>query len=628
MRSIALFTLFIIVPFVIFLITFNDTALSRDTLRKFEDKNVGIGLSYPSYWDDLEMAHWRNSSLDNITMNNQSFNKMGCTEGLCLAYVMIRDYDPDSIAVLFITAYDPEGHKFIDDCNCDSLIDFARNSYNDTLRANTELDNKIFLINDNQTTIGKNYSARQIEYYVSGSPDWKHYRLFVKAFNTFYYDIDYYSQSNRTYTKHLPEIRELLSSVEFLPMQKSKSPIFPNQTNGLFDRKGNESYISDPNLKTQVVAEGLDTPTTMSFLGPNDFLVLEKDKGTVIRVVNGTVLDKPVLDVDVANSGERGMSGIAVSKNGSRTYIFLYYTEINGKDSDDRKGKQPEGNRLYRYDLVDDKLVNPVLLLDLPAYPGPRHNGGAIEIGPDQNIYIPVGDIDGSFRSFYPATQTQNFAAGITADGRSGILRITQDGNPVGEGILGDSMPLRLYYAYGIRNSFGLDFDPITGSLWDTENGPFEGDEINLVYPRFNSGWQEIYGLSSSQEKFDVQKLVTFDGRGKYGEPKLAWAHSTGLTSLVFLDSDKLGTQYRNDMFVGDAHNGRLYHFKLNNERNDLILPKAVEEKFIENPINSGAEDIVFGSGFGGVTDLSVGPDGYLYVVSIGQGKIFRILPK
>ena len=628
MRNIALFTLFIIVPFVIFLITFNDTALSRDTLRKFEDKNVGIGLSYPSYWDDLEMAHWRNSSLDNITINNQSFNKMGCTEGLCLAYVMIRDHDPDSIAVLFITAYDPEGHKFIDDCNCDSLIDFARNSYNDTLRANTELDNKIFLINDNQTTIGKNYSARQIEYYVSGSPDWKHYRLFVKAFNTFYYDIDYYSQSNRTYTKHLPEIKELLSSVEFLPMQKSKTPIFPNQTNGLFDRRENESYISDPNLKTQVVAEGLDTPTTMSFLGPNDFLVLEKDKGTVIRVVNGTVLDKPVLDVDVANSGERGMSGIAVSKNGSRTYIFLYYSEINGKDSDDRKGKQPEGNRLYRYELVDDKLVNPVLLLDLPAYPGPRHNGGAIEIGPDQNIYIPVGDIDGSFRSFYPATQTQNFAPGITADGRSGILRITQDGNPVGEGILGDSMPLRLYYAYGIRNSFGLNFDPITGSLWDTENGPFEGDEINLVYQGFNSGWQEIYGLSSSQEKFDVQKLVTFDGRGKYGEPKLAWAHSTGLTSLIFLDSDKLGTQYRNDMFVGDAHNGRLYHFKLNNERNDLILPKAVEEKFIENPINSGAEDIVFGSGFGGVTDLTVGPDGYLYVVSIGQGKIFRILPK
>ena len=395
-----------------------------------------------------------------------------------------------------------------------------------------------------------------------------------------------------------------------------------------FDRSEDEPYISDPNQKADVVAEGLDTPTTMAFLGPDDILILEKDKGTVMRIVNGRISDKPLLDVDVANSVERGMCGIAVSKNGSTTYVFLYFTEIDGKDSDDRKGKPPAGNRLYRYELVDDSLVNPVLLLDLPALPGPRHNGGAIEIGPDHNVYIPVGDIDGSFRPLYPATQAQNFAGRIVADGRSGILRITQDGDPVGEGILGDSMPLRLYYAYGIRNSFGLDFDPVTGSLWDTENGPHEGDEINLVNPGFNSGWHEIYGFSSSQGKFDIDELVTFDDRGKYDEPKLVWAKSTGLTSIVLLDSDKLGTQYRNDMFVADSHNGRIYHFRLNNERNDLVLPETLAGKVIENPVNFGLENIVFGDAFGGITDLTVGPDGNLYVVSIGQGKVFRILSK
>ena len=189
-------------------------------------------------------------------------------------------------------------------------------------------------------------------------------------------------------------------------------------------------------------------------------------------------------------------------------------------------------------------------------------------------------------------------------------------------------MPLRLYYAYGIRNSFGLAFDPITGSLWDTENGPQEGDELNLVNPGFNSGWQYIYGFSQSQKIFDTGQLVTFNGRGVYEEPKVVWSHSTGLTSLVFYDRDKLGEQYTNEMFVGDVHNSRIYHFKLNDERNDLVLPNVLREKFIENPINRGAEEIVFGDGFGAVTDLTVGPDGYLYVVSIGQGKIFRILPK
>jgi glucose/arabinose dehydrogenase len=395
-----------------------------------------------------------------------------------------------------------------------------------------------------------------------------------------------------------------------------------------FVQTQNKPIIADPNLKVEVVADGLDTPTTMAFLGLNDFLVLEKDKGTVLRVTNGTISDKPMLDVNVANSVERGMCGVAITKQGEKTYVFLYFTEIDGKDFDDRKGKKPEGNRLYRYEFVDNKLVSPLLLLNIPADPGPRHNGGAIEIGPDQNIYIPVGNIDASFRKPNPATQTENFVERIIADGRSAILRITQDGNPVGEGILGYSMPLKLYYAYGIRNSFGLGFDPLTNNLWDTENGPETADEINLVYPGFNSGWYKIYGFSYSQKKFDTDKLVNFDGQGKYSEPKLVWGRPVGLSSLIFLNSDKLGTQYRNDILVGDVHNGRIYHFDLNNNRTELVLPNSLASKFIASHNAAGVEKIIFGQSFGGVTDLTVGPDGYLYVVSIGQGKVFRILPK
>jgi glucose/arabinose dehydrogenase len=66
----------------------------------------------------------------------------------------------------------------------------------------------------------------------------------------------------------------------------------------------------------------------------------------------------------------------------------------------------------------------------------------------------------------------------------------------------------------------------------------------------------------------------------------------------------------------------------LNDERNDLVLPEVLADRYIQNPVNFGAGDIVFGEGFGGITDLTVGPDGYLYIVSIGQGKVFRILPQ
>jgi aldose sugar dehydrogenase len=163
---------------------------------------------------------------------------------------------------------------------------------------------------------------------------------------------------------------------------------------------GDVATIRDPALGVETVFEGLEFPTTMAFLGPNDILVLEKEKGTVQRIVNGKMLPEPILDVNVGVSQERCMCGIAISKSiPGHTYVFLYYTETGSVDREDiTGGNDPIGNRLYRYELVNDKLVNPKLLLDLPATPGPRHNGGALVIGPDNNLYIPVGDVDGTYQ--------------------------------------------------------------------------------------------------------------------------------------------------------------------------------------------------------------------------------------
>jgi aldose sugar dehydrogenase len=393
--------------------------------------------------------------------------------------------------------------------------------------------------------------------------------------------------------------------------------------------------VSDPNLGVEEVASGLELPTTMAFLGPGDILVLEKEKGTVQRIVDGKIQPEPLLDVNVAGAIERCMCGIAISKDiPGHTYVFLYYTEAETADREDMTdGKAPLGNRLYRYELVNDKLINPKLLLDLPADPGPRHNGGKVIIGPDNNLYVTVGDIDGSFKEEDTETQAQNYPDGVESDGRSGILRITQDGRPLPNGaVIGDDLPLNLYYAYGLRNSFGIDFDPVTGNMWDTENGPGNSDEINLVLPGFNSGWQQSMGLAADEEAndaFNPDNLVDFDGKGTYSDPELVWRNTAGPTAVIFLHSNRLGPQYQNDMFVGDVHNGRLYHFKLTEERMDLILPESLAtSRVIETPQDPALGEIIFGEGFGGITDLEVGPDdGYLYLVSIGQGKIFRIVP-
>jgi aldose sugar dehydrogenase len=170
--------------------------------------------------------------------------------------------------------------------------------------------------------------------------------------------------------------------------------------------------------------------------------------------------------------------------------------------------------------------------------------------------------------------------------------------------------------------------DPVTGKLWDTENSPAYGDEINLVEPGFNSGWVQIQGIGSNNGEFEPNNLVNFDGKGKYSDPKFEWSQTLGPTAIKFLNSDKLGTQYQNDIFVGSIVTGRIYHFNLNEDRTELILTGELEDKVAEiRETGEEEEDIVFAEGFAGVSDLEVGPDdGYLYVVSLGQGKIFRIV--
>lgn len=409
--------------------------------------------------------------------------------------------------------------------------------------------------------------------------------------------------------------------------------------------------INLPGLSAQVVVEGLELPTTMAFLSENDILVLEKDKGTVRRVVDGQLQLEPILDANVATEIERCMCGIAVSSANAtgKTYVFLYFTEAEGED-----GGTPIANRLYKYELTDDaevissgnnstiptiRLTNPQLLLDLPVLPGPRHNGGAISVGPDHNIYVPIGDTD----KVEEDTQAQN-GPDFPADGTGGILRLTQNGEPVvdsetGEYILGDSYPLNLYYAYGIRNSFGIDFDPVTGNLWDTENGPGYGDEINLVRPGFNSGWNQLMGIwergggdpregDSTVAQQQPNTLVDFDGRGEYQPPKLAWLYTIGPTAIKFLNSDRYGSEVENDLFVGDIHAGNIYHFKLNQDRTELLLPPPLDDRLADTEQEGLLESIIFGTAFGGISDIEVSPyDGYMYVVSLGQGKIFKLVP-
>jgi glucose/arabinose dehydrogenase len=416
----------------------------------------------------------------------------------------------------------------------------------------------------------------------------------------------------------------------------------------LLDGRGDE----DDATKVPLILEHVLTVNpNRTFLGPNmvflahdDILILDDARGKVWRIVEGQISADPLIDLDAYSPD--GLVGIASKKAGNGSiYVFLYLNEapsVFGSDLNSSKqasmlnnslGYDREGDRLYRYRFDGNKLVEPKLLLTVPDKT-PNvfqeiHHGGEVLIGPDNNVYVVIGEIDGEEHD-KGKTMAQNYQDGHEPDGRAGILRITQDGKIVNsEGILGTGHPLDMYYAYGIRNSFGMDFDPLTGNLWDTENGPDYGDEINLVEPGFNSGWNKVQGFWRNDEgkkgtlDTSPNNLVDFNGKGNYSAPEFVWNFTVGPTALKFFNSTQFGQEYENDIFAADINNGNIYHFDLNEDRTELALEGPLADKIANE--REEIDDIIFAEGFNGIADLQVGPDGFLYIIS--NLSIFRIRP-
>ncbi len=203
-------------------------------------------------------------------------------------------------------------------------------------------------------------------------------------------------------------------------------------------------FLTNPNLMTQVVYQGLKAPVTMAFLGPDDFLVTE-NTGKVQRIINGVKLTKPLIDLEVHGDG---LLGIAVSRNinmspidtgNNSTYVFLYFVT---NQTEYAKLNQTRGeiySHLHRYELENNTLVNPKILLDLPA--GYNHNGGPVLMASDnKSLYLADGDVENQSYEVL-ANKALNNKTGTEPDGTAGILHLELDGNPKGY-VLGKTYPL------------------------------------------------------------------------------------------------------------------------------------------------------------------------------------------
>ena len=381
--------------------------------------------------------------------------------------------------------------------------------------------------------------------------------------------------------------------------------------------------LHDDMLAVQLVTEGLDSPTSMRFLDDGTIIVLEKNSGQVRVVLDGKLMEEPALQAKVATGAEQGLLGIAIWNGENDTAsVFLYLTENYEGNS---------RNLVYRYiyDKYEKILENKTLVLDLPGEPGPFHNGGKIAIGPhDGYLYAVIGDVSSG------GGMLDNQIPGRPPEDKSVILRVDRDtgtpvrNNPFYNKYTGDLEKLQRYYAYGIRNSFGMDFEPVTGKLWITENGDHSYDEINIVDPGFNSGWHKIMGPIGRTNVTVENDLNMLDG-AKYEDPIFSWYAPVGVTDIEFLHSTKLGDKYDDNIFVGDINNGNLYLFEVNGNRTGMMFQDSRLLDLVADPVkegeNSELSSIILGEGFGQITDIETGPDGLLYILTYEDGKIYRI---
>jgi aldose sugar dehydrogenase len=475
-----------------------------------------------------------------------------------------------------------------------------------------------------------------------------------------------------------------------------------------------------PNLAVRAVASGLTMPTNIAFLAVADALVIEKSTGRVLHFANASFRGV-ALDLSVNFASERGLLGIALHPQfPSDPGVYLYWTcrSTVAPDADpflpeqlscpDPASTLPDtdnisqvpllGNRVDRFvwngsTLRFDRNLITLLAFQHDGAPTPpgqgdsdqpargNHDGGVLAFGPDGKLYVMVGDLG-------RRGALQNLPAGPTGSGQddqfggpnpdnahlSGvILRLNDDGssptdNPffdLGRAIGGEvGRNVERIFSYGIRNSFGMAFDPLSGDLWQQENGEDAFDEINRVEPGMNSGWIQIAGPVSRVGEFrqiettslhaetfpNLQQLrwpperiamTPAEALGRllavpganYSDPEFSWKFVLAPAAIGFANTRALGNEFFGDLFVGFALpqplGGPLFRFQLTGDRAGFAFSDPrLADRVADNvqPLEmTESESLLIGRDFGILTDIETGPNGNLFVVSLNHGAIYEI---
>lgn len=468
---------------------------------------------------------------------------------------------------------------------------------------------------------------------------------------------------------------------------------------------GVPASMLDPNLQVTVALNsGINQPIGIVFLGSvNDYLVLEKASGQVKRVMGGVVQPLPVLDLAVNSNSERGLLSMVLHPNFPSTpYAYVRWTESStGTDVNTVSDVPLLGNRVDRFVWNGSTFTQDINLVRLRArqtdnVPVPGHpetanpnengnnNGGVMHFGPDGKLYLFMGDQgrrgwlqnlgNGPFLTAPLVDDTFGGPAPDDAHLTGVILRLNEDGtapadNPffaAGAALGGQvGANLQKVYSYGHRNGFGMAFDPISGSLWETENADDAYAELNRVVPGMNGGWIQFAGPASRVPDWKLMETTQFNSTlqqvrypptraaynaavaqsslymlpgAVYKDPELSWRYESGPSGATFVKGSALGAEYDGTLWIGSARSfqqvggngGSLYCIRLTPNRLnvDVSADSRLADRVADNTAKfngTESETIRIGQGFGTTPSIVQGPDGNLFVVSVTDNTIYRI---
>jgi glucose/arabinose dehydrogenase len=321
-----------------------------------------------------------------------------------------------------------------------------------------------------------------------------------------------------------------------------------------------------PDITARAVVTGLASPVAFTF-GPGRVIwYVEKSSGEIHTYDLDTEHDRRFFDVaGVSGEGERGLLGIALHPDyPSEPFVYVFATRsVNGNLK----------NQILRITDRDGDGTNRRVIFSSPASSSPYHNGGRILFGPDGLLYAIVGD-------GHDASNAQD----LSRNDRGKILRLRPDGS-----VPATNPRDSLLFAYGLRNSFGLAFDPQTDRLWETENGPACNDELNRIRADANYGWgpsATCDGASPGNTNRDGPTPVR---PAWFTEPTI------GITGIGFCEGCGLGAASDGRAFFGAVNDGEIRRVTLNDRRTGVRRVATVHA----HP--------------SGVLSVEVGPGGALY---------------